>query len=154
MCSYRPTWYTDVPPSPSGSGVHQIGSGSSPLHTRDRSRHACIGEYRLRCLAQVDSIGSLNPQRPPCVLTWSGGSISSTMLADTQSRLDICQTWCSNSGSHLPYPLYGYKLIAVAEARLSPAQRMPYLGIQLDQSERADCGQLDSFGGTPGTYRT
>ena len=53
-----------------------------------------------------------------------------------------------------PYPLYGYKLIAVAEAPLSPAQRMPYLGIQLDQSERADCGQLDSFGGTPGTYRT
>ena len=64
------------------------------------------------------------------------------MLADTQSRLDICQTWCSNSGSHLPYPLYGYKIIAIAEARLSPAQRMPYLGIQLDQSELADCGQL------------
>ena len=71
------------------------------------------------------------------------------MLADTQSRLDICQTWCSNSGSHLPYPLYGYKLIAVAEAPLSPAQRMPYLGIQLDQSELADCGQLDSLEGPP-----
>ena len=49
----------------------------------------------------------------------------------------------------LPYPLYGYKLIAVAEARLSPAQRMPYHGIQLDQSERADCGQLDSLVGPP-----
>ena len=49
----------------------------------------------------------------------------------------------------LPYPLYGYKLIAVAEARLSPAQRMPYLGIQLDQNELADCGQLDSLEGSP-----
>jgi hypothetical protein len=39
--------------------------------------------------------------------------------------------------------------IAVAEAPLSPVQRMPYLGIQLDQSERADCGQLDSLVGPP-----